>query len=503
MREGYIAKQDRKTLLFLADDMRLHSGIGNMTKELMLGMAHRFNFIHVGGALQHPEAGKVLDISADVNKQLGMDDASILIYPVNGYGDPNLIRLIMDRHKVDGIIHFTDPRYWVWLYQMSSEIRQQAPIIYYHIWDDLPAPLYNRPYYESCDLLLGISKQSYVISKMVLGEGNYVDVNKRTVVAESEYKRPVPKVAYVPHGINTKYYRPLKEEDYSQLRHYIFGSKKPEFVALYNSRNIGRKMTSDLILGFKTFLDELKGLGKSTEDVYLLLHTDPVDQHGTDLPITVEHLCPEYTSNIIIHSNKVSVEQLNQLYNMSDVVVSIGSNEGWGLSSTEALVTGTPIINNVTGGLQDQLRFEDEEGNWLELTPDLPTNHAGHYTQYGTWGTALFPASRSLKGSPPTPYIFDDRVDWERLSVALLEWYSHGDDKRKALGELGRVWATGDEARLTAEHMANDFAYYVDELLDKWEPIPRYNMYNVVEEIERHKNKKTGILKKHKLTNNL
>jgi glycosyltransferase involved in cell wall biosynthesis len=495
MRDGYIPKEERKTLLFLADDMRLHSGIGNMTKELILGMAHRFNFIHVGGALQHPEAGKVLDISADVNKQLGIEDASILIYAVNGYGDQNLVRLIMDRHSIDGIIHFTDPRYWVWLYQMSSELRQEAPIIYYHIWDDLPAPLYNRPYYESCDLLLGISQQSYTISKMVLGEGNYVDVNKRAAVKDAEYKRPVPKVAYVPHGINTQTYKPLKSADYEQLQHYIFKGNKPNFVALYNSRNIGRKMTSDLILGFKVFLDELKAAKASTDGVYLLLHTDPVDQHGTDLPITVEHLCPEYTDNIIIHSDKVSTDHLNQIYNMADVVVSIGSNEGWGLSSTEALVTGTPIINNVTGGLQDQLRFEDENGNWLELTPDMPTNHAGHSKRYGTWGTALFPATRSLKGSPPTPYIFDDRISWEALSVALLEWYGYSKEERQKLGERGKEWATGDEARFTAKHMADDFAYYVNELLDRWEPIPRYTIYNVEEEIERHKNKKVGILK--------
>ena len=37
MKSGYIKKEDRKTILFLADDMRLPSGIGTMTKELIIG----------------------------------------------------------------------------------------------------------------------------------------------------------------------------------------------------------------------------------------------------------------------------------------------------------------------------------------------------------------------------------------------------------------------------------------------------------------------------------
>jgi hypothetical protein len=34
---------------------------------------------------------------------------------------------------------------------------------------------------------------------------------------------------------------------------------------------------------------------------------------------------------------------------------------------TEAILVGNPIIANVTGGMQDQMRFEDEEGNWFTL----------------------------------------------------------------------------------------------------------------------------------------
>ena len=46
MIKGYIPKENRKTILFLADDLRLSSGIGTMTRELITGNAHVYNFVN-------------------------------------------------------------------------------------------------------------------------------------------------------------------------------------------------------------------------------------------------------------------------------------------------------------------------------------------------------------------------------------------------------------------------------------------------------------------------
>jgi hypothetical protein len=54
---------------------------------------------------------------------------------------------------------------------------------------------------------------------------------------------------------------------------------------------------------------------------------------------------------------------MNLLYNATDGCALISSNEGWGLSLTDAMMCGKPIIATVTGGMQDQMRFEDEDGN--------------------------------------------------------------------------------------------------------------------------------------------
>ena len=47
------------------------------------------------------------------------------------------------------IIHFTDPRFWGWLYAIERQIRSKIPLTYLNIWDDVPYPMYNKPYYES------------------------------------------------------------------------------------------------------------------------------------------------------------------------------------------------------------------------------------------------------------------------------------------------------------------------------------------------------------------
>lgn len=174
----HIEKNKRKKILLLSDDIRLPSGVGTVSKELVLGTAHRYNWFQIAAAINHPDKGKVIDLSDDINKQTGLTDSYVKILPNDGYGDPDIVRFIINSEKPDAVFIYTDPRFFIWFFNMSHEIRQQIPIFYYNIWDDLPYPMYNKPYYESCDLLMAISKQTYNINKNVLGENNYIEINK-------------------------------------------------------------------------------------------------------------------------------------------------------------------------------------------------------------------------------------------------------------------------------------------------------------------------------------
>lgn len=163
-----LPKNERKTILVLADDLRTTSGVATMTREFVMGTVHRFNYIHVGALVKHPEQGKMIDLSEDISDRTGVPDVDVKVIPWSGYGEPDLLRQLMTQFKIDGILHFTDPRYWTWLYDMEHEVRQNVPIMYYTIWDNVGSdrdfagdPYYNATYYSSCDGLFCISKQTY------------------------------------------------------------------------------------------------------------------------------------------------------------------------------------------------------------------------------------------------------------------------------------------------------------------------------------------------------
>ena len=183
-----------------------------------------------------------------------------------------------------------------------------------------------------------------------------------------------------------------------------------------------------------------------------------------------------------------SDEQLNFLYNSIDIYINLASNEGFGLGSLEALTVGTPIVVNVTGGMQDQCGFKKKvwtkakDGTMSSkesyLTADdyieLGSNHRGEYKEHGEWVKPVFPSNISLQGSPQTPYIFDDRCSYEDAGEALLEWYKEGPEKRAEYGEIGRQWVLGDDAKMTTEHMAKGFIDGMDTAFEKWTPREKY-----------------------------
>jgi glycosyltransferase involved in cell wall biosynthesis len=466
MKNGYIPKEQRKKILFLCDDIRFTSGISTMAKEIVIGTSHKFNWVNLGAAINHPEMGKKLDVSQDTSNLADIPDASVFIYPCSGYGTQELLRQIIQLENPDAIMFFTDPRYWIWLFQMENEVRKKIPLIYLNIWDDLPAPLYNKSYYESCDTLMAISRQTENINRLVLGEK-----------AEDKI------IKYVPHGINEKMFYPITPDmtdDYAkvqEMRKKYFGDNQPEFVVTYNARNIRRKCTSDLIAAYALFCDTIGE--EKAKKCALLLHTQPADENGTDLPTVVNLFCnPEY-QRVVFSDYRYSTPEMNLMYNCGDVVALVSSNEGWGLSLTEGMMCGKPIIATVTGGMQDQMRFEDENGKWIKFDDKFPSNHFGTYKKHGKWAFPVYPSNMSIVGSIPTPYIWDDRADFRDIAKRIEEVYSLSKEEKQEAGKAAREWVTSDESMMSARLMCKNVVDCVEDTLDNWQPRDKYEFIKI------------------------
>ena len=141
--------------------------------------------------------------------------------------------------------------------------------------------------------------------------------------------------------------------------------------------------------------------------------------------------------------------------------------------------------------MQDQMRFS-KDGKWIDFSADFPSNHRGTIKEHGEWAEPVFPSNISVAGSPPTPYIFDDRCTAEDAAQALANIYNLGEEERERRGEEGRKWATGDEAKFTAAHMADSVIEILDRGFESFTPRPAYDFFT----IEKRPSKKLT----HKLT---
>ena len=96
---------DKKKILLLSDDLRMSSGVGTMSKEFVLGTLHHYDWVQLGGAIKHPEAGKVVNMNEALREETGVEDASLTIYPTDGYGSQEQVRQLLQMVQPNAIVH--------------------------------------------------------------------------------------------------------------------------------------------------------------------------------------------------------------------------------------------------------------------------------------------------------------------------------------------------------------------------------------------------------------
>ena len=280
---------------------------------------------------------------------------------------------------------------------------------------------------------------------------------------------------YVPHGIDSDIFKPLPKDDKNliEFKKRAFSGKDPKFVILYNSRNVQRKRTSNIVLAYRQFCDNLPK--EESQKCILVLHSEIMQDAGTNLMAIKEALCPDY--NIVFSPGKLSAPDMCLLYNSADITVNASSNEGFGLSVAESLMCGTPVSVTVTGGLQDQIGQVDNDGKPVEFSADFGSNNVGRYKKCGPWAYPLWPVTRMVQGSIPTPYIFDDLTKWEDIGESFMYWYLMGDKKRIACGQKGYDWVNG-EGGLNSKHMGQQFIDGMEYVFKNWTKPKSFGIYS-------------------------
>ena len=385
-------------VLTISDHPLSPSGVGTQTKyicEALLGSG-KFQVISLGGAIKHQKYDPV-------KTEEWKDDWVII--PVDGYGNQEMIRSIIRNEKPDILWFMTDPRFWGWLWMIEHEVRALMPMVYYHVWDNYPFPDYNRKWYVSNDVVCTISKVTDDIVKNVAPE------------IESHY---------IPHAVNPDVFKTLPDSDIEKLKIDSLGPNDADkMVFFWNNRNARRKQSGTLVFWFKEFLDRV-----GHDKACLIMHTDPKDPNGQDLEAIIHYLGLN-EGQVKLSTAKYPPEHLAAIYNMAECTINVSDAEGFGLATLESLSCGTPIIVNMTGGLQEQVTDGEE---WF--------------------GIGIEPCSKAIIGSQEIPYIREDRLNKEQFIEAMTEFYNMSAEERKGLGEKGQ------------EHVKNNYGF--EKFQQKW-----------------------------------
>ena len=415
-----MAVNGKKKILMLSDHALSTSGVGVQSRFLINGLVDtgKYTFRQFGAAVKHQDY-RVKKVSDD-----------FIIKPTDGFGTPEMLRLALATENPDLILIFTDPRFFHWLFSMEDEIHQVCPIAYWHVWDNKPYPKFNDMYYEATDLLACHSHHTYEQLKEV-----YPD-----------------KAHFVPHTVPSDVYYEFTEDEKSRAKEKWLPNKQDWFTGFWINRNARRKRPNDLLWSWSKFVDRLEQ-EEGHRKAVLLMHTDPFDQEGPNLLALREYFGLQ--DNVVFSTERIGFEQCNEYYNIADFTINVSHSEGFGLSTLESMMTGTPIIAPMTGGQTRQV--------------------IDHRTG-GQNGIALPIEFQTMVGNQTVPYILEDYVSTDTIAQAIYDMYCiKGLPKGyQQLCERVKDYANHE---FNYKNRVNQWDNLLDHTIQTWKT--RYNRYNM------------------------
>jgi glycosyltransferase involved in cell wall biosynthesis len=330
-------------ILYCSDDIRLTSGYGKLGKALckyLISKGHKV--INMGGSLTDLEFHPV-------------EYEGITIYPVHGYGNVEQLRMLL-RDKPDVVLMNADPRFFDHIFSVDNEIRSICPLVFFHLWDAEPFPIFNVPKYNCCDHIIAASKFTY------------------DLLTQKSNGSQLPKITYIPIGIDTDVFKPLDQVEKDSVIQELMKltnneGAAPKFIAGFVGRFAIRKRILDIMDAFTEF-------ARGKNDVMLLLHTSLRDEAG-DITYVKENL---FRGSPIIISQMQGQPDivLNKLMSSFSVNINISSAEGFGMPIVEGMAAGIPPIALKTGGPSGTV---NDDVGWL-LEPDATTYVANEIVPY-------------------------------------------------------------------------------------------------------------------------
>ena len=349
------------------------------------------------------------------------------IWQVAGYGHQEHVRYFLDKEKPDVVLANADPRFFDYLFKMDNEIRSQCPLVFYHLWDDLPFLDYNMPAYSSCDHIICGSAFTYGLLN------DHPQINSAAI-------------DYVPIGFDADVYHPLSAPEKAEFR--------AEFNKWTNNKHTGARFIAGVVgrhTERKQLLSIMEAFSKWQEDkddVLLFMHS-PSEDSGRSLEYALNM---RYNKHKIVFSNANPTQQtdelINKFYNLMDVLVNRSAAEGFGMPIAEAMLAETPAIATACPG---PMGLITPETGWLLETDVMP-----------------------LFGNQITPYIYTRYITDEKFMVALDEaYYNKKDLQLKASKCRARIIGN-----FSMRQMQQGLEASLHKAIENWEKYPEFTLHS-------------------------
>lgn len=401
---------DRIKLLIISDHAKTKTGVAVQTNHLVKGLlkTNKYDIVQLGAAIYHDSYATV------------KESDYFTIIPINGFGDKDTVRSMLVSYAPDVLIIFSDMRFFGHIFDMEDEIHQVCPIMWWHVWDNMPVPEFNLPIYDCVDTINCISEITYTICKTLV---------------------PEEKINYIPHTLPDSLFYSLSKKDIDYHKAAIFKDRKDDFICTWINRNIRRKRPADVLKAWQIFLMNLYEKYRH-KNAILLMHTDPYDPNGMNLIEIAKQL--NILDNVRFSDQEVGFDKINILHNISDVHINIAHSEGFGLSTLEAMSVGVPIIATLTGGLVRQL-----------IDPnDLTVN-----------GVAIKPVTTIISGTQNIPYLNEDYVSTSDAANSIMKLYSLDDKQKNILSNKCKVYV---KENFSHSKMLESWDVSITKTIESW-----------------------------------
>lgn len=169
----------------------------------------------------------------------------------------------------------------------------------------------------------------------------YCEFGKNEILKhDSKENQLAERINVIKHGTNTEdfYMLPNKKE----LRDKYFGKiiDEDSYLIINVNRNQMRKDLLRTLLTYKEFK-------KRVPKAFLYLHCNPHDVGGNlfDMARGIGLDVNDFAVPVSFNERSgIPIEQLNEIYNCADAMLTTTLGEGWGLSITESMATKVPVF---------------------------------------------------------------------------------------------------------------------------------------------------------------